>query len=91
MDSLYWPPYFILLYLSSNPKEMFSSFKEEIKTAIKSEFNNQNIPFNEQSYDEFYKFVLHHFNEFSNHQVNRHVYIRIKNLDGLKENDEEIL
>lgn len=91
MDSLYWPPYFILLYLSSNPKEMFSSFKEEIKTAIKSEFNNQNIPFNEESYDEFYKFVLHHFNEFSNHQVNRHVYIRIKNLDGLKENDEEIL
>ncbi len=88
MDPLYWPPYFILLYLSPNPKEMFSSFKEEIKMAIKSEFSNQNIPFDEQFYDEFYKFVLHHFNEFSNHQVNRHVYIRIKNLDGLKEDDE---
>lgn len=88
MDPLYWPPYFILLYLSPNPKEMFSSFKEEIKMAIKSEFSNQNIPFDEQFYDEFYKFVLYHFNEFSNHQVNRHVYIRIKNLDGLKEDDE---
>lgn len=84
MDPLYWPAYFIILYLSSNREETFASFKEEIKITIRNEFNNQNIPFDDYHYDDFYKFLFYHFSEYSCSQVNRHVYIRIKNMNGLK-------